>query len=101
VDCQSGVKLPPSGRASSRGQPVGRRAALRLIVKIEIAERRSVRVADDEALRVPFDHPRRQEAARGEHGAMIARAALLAVGSAAERSSGYAAGGRSVRARHP
>jgi hypothetical protein len=55
------------------GQPVGRRAALRLIVKIEIAERLPVRVFDDEALGVLLDHPRRREAARGRRAATASK----------------------------
>jgi hypothetical protein len=42
--------------ASLPGEPVGRRAALQFIVKIEIAERLPVRVADDQAIRrMPID----------------------------------------------
>jgi hypothetical protein len=65
------------------GQPVGGGAPLRFIVKIEITERLPVGVADDEALRVLIDDPRRREAAGG---VMIALFPLCAE-SDAQRSS--------------
>jgi hypothetical protein len=56
-------------RASSR---VSRLAAApsRLLLEIDVGERLPVGVANDEALWVLVDHPRRREAARGRHGAM-------------------------------
>jgi len=46
-------------------QPIGRRVALRLVVKIEIAECLPDCVVDDERLRMLFDSLRPREAARG------------------------------------
>jgi len=46
-------------------QQLGRRAPPRLILEVDIGERLPGRVADDEALGVLLDHPRRWEAARG------------------------------------
>ena len=52
------------------GQQLGRRAATGLLLEIEISERLTVLVADDEArVVVLLDGPRRREAARGGHGA--------------------------------
>ncbi len=45
-------------------EPLGRRAALRFIVEIKIAERLSVRVLHDEGFGVLFDRPRQRKAAR-------------------------------------
>jgi hypothetical protein len=46
------------------GEQVGRRASARLLLEVKIAERLPVLVADDEALWMLIDGPRRREAAR-------------------------------------
>jgi hypothetical protein len=50
------------------GEQVGRRASARLVLEVEIAERLTVLVADDEAgVVVLFERSRRREAAWGWH----------------------------------
>jgi len=68
------------------GQALGRWAPTGLILEIEIAERLPGGVLHDEACIVMlFDDPRRPEAARGGHGAMIPRSSRGTGGSATRR----------------
>ena len=62
------AKFAAMRRASSRVSRLVAEAALQFIVEVKVAERLHVPVADDKALGVVLDRPRRREAARRHSG---------------------------------